>query len=408
MRIVVIGGGAAGLMAGCCAAEHAETLLLEKNEKCGKKIYITGKGRCNVCNASDNEHILKNVVHNARFLYPSLSDYTANDLIQFFEEHGCPIKTERGARCYPQSDKASDITNTLQRVFEARGGRALYRSAVQEILTKNGAVSGVLLEDGRQIDCDRVIVATGGASYPTTGSTGDGYRLLAQLGHRIIEPRQALVPLNSSADWVRSLQGISLKNVELTLKQGKKILYQELGEMLFTHFGISGPLVLSASSFIQDLRQSRLYLNLKPALDADKLDKRFQREIQEAPNRKVITMLCTLYPQKLAAVMAELCDLPAEAQSNQLSRPQRRRLVDTTLALEIPIAGFRAFTEAIITQGGADCKDFVPKTMESKFIKGLYAAGELLDIDALTGGYNLFVAFVTGRRAGLSASAESI
>lgn len=404
MKILIIGGGAAGLMAGYYASQNAEVLLLEKNEKCGKKIYITGKGRCNVCNACENEEFLQNVVRNARFLYPSLVDYSYRDLIAFFEAHGCPIKTERGDRCYPVSDKASDITNALVRAFEGNGGRIHYKSAVAEILTENGTVTGVLLENGETISCDKIILATGGLSYPTTGSTGDGYRLLSALGHRMVEARPALVPLNSSADWVRSLMGISLKNVTLTLKQGKKTLYQELGEMLFTHFGISGPLVLSASSYIKDIKESRIFLNLKPALDADKLEKRILREIEENPNRKIITMLYTLFPQKLAHVIAELCGLDGEKQSNKFSREQRKNLVEKTLTLEIPIAGFRAFTEAIITQGGADCRDFVPSTLESKIVKGLYAAGELLDIDALTGGYNLYVAFVTGRTAGRAAS----
>lgn len=404
MKILIIGGGAAGLMAGYYASHSAEVLLLEKNEKCGKKIYITGKGRCNVCNACENEEVLQNVVRNARFLYPSLADYSYRDLIAFFEAHGCPIKTERGDRCYPVSDKASDITNALVRAFESNGGHIRYKSAVAEILTENNTVTGVLLENGETIPCDKVILATGGLSYPTTGSTGDGYRLLSALGHRIVEARPALVPLNSSADWVRSLMGISLKNITLTLKQGKKTLYQELGEMLFTHFGISGPLVLSASSYIKNIKESRIFLNLKPALDAEKLEKRILREIEENPNHKIITMLYTLFPQKLAHVIADLCGLDGEQQSNKLSREQRKTLVEKTLSLEIPIAGFRAFTEAIITQGGVDCRDFVPGTLESKIIKGLYAAGELLDIDALTGGYNLYVAFVTGRTAGWAAS----
>ncbi|MDY5731538.1 MAG: NAD(P)/FAD-dependent oxidoreductase [Eubacteriales bacterium] len=407
MKIIIIGAGAAGLMAGYYAAQNADVLLLEKNQKCGKKIYITGKGRCNVCNACSNDEFLKNVLRNPRFLYPSLTDFNPFDLIALFEQWGCPIKVERGRRAYPVSEKASDITFALQNAYLAQGGKIRYNCDVKQIVVKDTKVVGVRLQNEEFIACDRVIVATGGLSYTSTGSTGDGYKLLAEHGHHIMPTQQALVPLNSSADWVKALTGLSLKNVTLTLKEGKKVLYQELGEMLFTHFGISGPLVLSASSFINNIKEAKITLNLKPALNFEMLESRILREIEQAPNKQIIHILYGLFPQRLAHTIADLCGIDAAQQANKLSKELRRKLIENTLALPLPISDFRSFNEAVITRGGADCKQFIPKTMESKLVHGLYAAGEVLDIDALTGGYNLFVAFASGRTAGRAASLET-
>lgn len=406
MNIVIVGGGASGLMAAYFASKNSENrvILLEKNEKLGKKIYITGKGRCNVCNACDNDTFLKNVLRNSKFLYPSILDFSSFDLIALFEELGCPIVVERGRRAYPKSYKASDITKVLQNAIVNQGVDIRYNHKVVEIIQNNSKVTSVIISGGKTIDCDSVILATGGLSYPSTGSTGDGYALLQKLGHSITDCSAALVPMNSSAKWIKHLMGLSLKNVELTLKEGKKTLYNELGEMLFTHFGISGPLVLSASSYVKDIKKAKVFINIKPALDFDKLDRRILRDIESNPNKNIATLLLGLYPQRLAEVMLLICNIDPRKKCNLLSKAERQRIVENTLQFEVPIASLRDYTEAVITRGGADCKQFIPQTLESKLVDGLYVSGELLDIDALTGGYNLFVAFATGRKAGISAS----
>lgn len=406
MKIIIIGGGASGLMAAYYASKNknCEVILLEKNEKLGKKIYITGKGRCNVCNACENDEFLKHVLRNPKFLYPSLSDFDPFKLIDLFESLGCPIVVERGRRAFPKSYKASDITKALQTAIEKQGVKIKYNSEVVDILQNNGKIHSVMLSSGEELPCNALILATGGLSYKSTGSTGDGYKFLEKFGHNIKPCSPALVPMNSSATWIKSLMGISLKNVELTLKEGKKTLYTELGEMLFTHFGISGPLVLSASSYINNIKNSRIFINLKPGLNYEKLENRILRDIESSPNKSIASLLQGLYPQRLAEVMANICNIDGNKKCNSLSKQERRLIIENTLSFEIPISSLRDFSEAVITRGGADCKEFVPQTLESKLVKGLYVSGELLDIDALTGGYNLFVAFATGRRAGISAS----
>lgn len=406
MKIIIVGGGASGLMAAYFASKstNCDVLLLEKNEKLGKKIYITGKGRCNVCNACDNEEFLKNVLRNSKFLYPSIVDFSPFDLIKLFEDLGCPIVIERGRRAFPKSYKASDITKALQNAVEKQGVKIRYNTEVVDVIQNNGILQSIKLSSGETLACNAVILATGGLSYRSTGSTGDGHRILEKLGHSIKDCTPALVPMNSSAPWIKSLMGLSLKNVKLTLKEGKKTLYNELGEMLFTHFGISGPLVLSASSYVKNIKNAKVYINLKSALNFEKLENRILRDIESAPNKSVINLLQGLYPQRLAAIMADVCRIDSNKKCNSLSKQERRLIIENTLNFEIPIASLRDFSEAVITRGGAACNEFAPGSMESKLIKGLYASGELLDIDALTGGYNLFVAFATGRRAGISAS----
>jgi len=405
--IVVIGGGAAGLMAAVAAAEGgANVVLLERGEKLGKKIYITGKGRCNVTNLCAAEDFRKNVVRNPRFLYSALDKLSPDALVQLLAQWGCPTVVERGNRVFPASQKASDVTRAFERRLQRLGVRVSLNTRVSAIDTAQGKVCGVTLENGQSLPADAVILCTGGMSYPATGSTGDGYTLLAKLGHAVVTPKAALAPLISEEPWVRALQGLSLKNVTLTLMHGKKTLYSELGEMLFTHFGISGPLALSASSYLAGLepRECKLLLDLKPGLTESQLDARIQRDIGAAGKKRVQSILRGLYPERLADVMAQLCEIDPAREANALRREERALLVQTTKALPVPVSGAERIAAAVVTAGGADVRQFHPASMESKLVSGLYAAGEVLDVDALTGGFNLHIAFATGYCAGAAAA----
>ena len=407
-NVAVIGGGAAGLMAACSAAQAgARVTLLERNEKLGKKIYITGKGRCNVTNLCDADAFRKNVVKNPRFLFSALNAFPPSALMDWLESRGCPLVVERGNRVFPQSQKASDITRTFEKELRRLGVTIRLNSRVARIDLRDGRACGVTLESGEALAADAVLLCSGGQSYPSTGSTGDGWGWLSALGHTVYPPLPSLAGLTSGADWVRSLQGLSLKNVSLSLHQGKKKLFSDLGELLFTHFGISGPLALTASAYITELDEFDLRLDLKPGLTPDQLENRVLRDVSAAPRRQLSTLLAGLFPARLAETMAVFCGLDPQKPAGMLTREERARLLQNTKALPLPIDGVRGLAEAVVTRGGVSVKEVNPATMESRITPGLYIAGEMLDVDALTGGFNLQIAFSTGRAAGLAAACES-
>jgi predicted Rossmann fold flavoprotein len=405
-KVIVIGGGAAGMMAALKAAENGhEVTLLEKNEKLGKKLFITGKGRCNVTNASDMETIMSQIVTNPRFLYSAFSDCSNTDVMELIENGGCPLKIERGQRVFPESDKSSDIISCFSRLLKKSGVEIILNKEVTHIITEEGRAAGVSLSDGKKISADAIVLATGGLSYASTGSTGDGHRMARELGHTVTPCFPALVPVNTKEDWCRTLQGLSLKNVTFTVKDGKKKLYEDFGEMLFTHFGVSGPLVLSASgcipakAFDQELSMT---IDLKPALDVEQLDHRILREFDEMKNKQFKNSLGHLLPAKMIPVMIALSGIDPDTKVNEISREQRQNLLHLFKNMPLTITGLRDFKEAIITKGGVSVKDINPSTMESKLVQGLYFCGEVLDLDALTGGYNLQIAWSTGHLAGIS------
>lgn len=407
MKVIVVGGGAAGMMAAIHAASLGnKVILLEKNEKLGKKIYITGKGRCNVTNAADMETIFNNIKHNAKFMYSSLYTYDNNMVYSFFEENGCPLKIERGDRVFPVSDHASDIIKALIRALNDNHVEVRLNTHVKTILENDGIATGVLLKSGERIDADKVILATGGFSYQTTGSNGEGYKMAESLGHNILEPKPSLVPVVTGETWVPDLQGLSLKNVELKLvKDHKKVLYKELGEMLFTHFGVSGPLVLSLSAIYNDELEKgsdcMLYLDLKPGLTMEQLDKRILKDFEENKNKHFKNSLDDLLPQKMIPIIVKLSNIEPEKKVNEVSKEERKNLCELLKALPMTPVGLRGFNEAIITRGGINVKEINASTMESKLIKNLYFAGEVIDVDALTGGFNLQIAWSTGYLAGM-------
>ena len=408
-KIIIIGGGAAGMMAAIAAAQNGcHVDLFEKNEKLGKKIYITGKGRCNVTNASDMETMLNQVVTNRKFLYSAFYRFTNEDMMKLLEQCGCPLKVERGNRVFPVSDKSSDVISALQEELKRLHVSIHLRKEVQQLLTSSDSesenvCSGIQLADGKKYYADAVIVATGGISYPSTGSTGDGYRFAKAVGHRITEQRPALVPLTVQEAWVKELQGLSLRNVEVTIFSGKKKLYQEFGEMLFTHFGVSGPAVLSASSIVGKKLEKQpltMQIDLKPALSEEQLDARILRDFNAAKNKQFKNALGGLYPAKLIPVIIRLTEISPDKPVNEILRPERQKIISITKKLSLTLTGVRDYNEAIITQGGINIKEINPTTMESKLVSGLYFVGEVLDLDALTGGYNLQIAWSTGYAAG--------
>ena len=432
-RVVVVGGGAAGMMAAAAAAEAgASVTVLEKNEKLGKKLYITGKGRCNVTNACSQEDFLAHVVSNPKFLYSSYSRFGSGELMDWLEHHGLKLKVERGNRVFPQSDKSSDVIRTFQRALEALGVEIRLHCPVQSLFLEDGACRGVALAgerapghgaaalrpgdtapvygDAAPLYGDAVIVATGGLSYPSTGSTGDGYGWARGAGHTVTDLRPGLVPLEAElgdGSPARELQGLSLKNVEVCVKKGKKKLVQEFGEMLFTHFGVSGPVLLSASSRIaRELEKGPLDMEIdwKPALAEEQLDARLQRELAENPKRQVKNLMGALVPAKAIPAVLRLAGIPAEQAAGQVSREERHRLLQTLKRFPVRLTGLRGFPEAVITQGGISVKEIQPATMESKKIRNLFFAGEVLDLDAFTGGYNLQIAWSTGYAAGKAAA----
>ncbi len=401
---IVIGAGAAGLMAAGRAAQLGKNvLLLEKNDRPARKLMITGKGRCNVTNNCAEDAFITQVKTNGRFLYSAISAFPPRETIAFLEGRGLHLKTERGNRVFPVSDKAVDVVDSLVAFVKEEGVR-LQKGTVKSLMVQDGAVRGATLDDGTRIESGAVVVATGGLSYPLTGSTGDGYRLARQAGHTVIDPTPSLVPIVAEEGWCKDLMGLSLKNVTLTVhdKKKSKPVFQELGEMLFTHFGVSGPLVLSASSLMDAHRLAdyTLSIDLKPALSAEQLDKRLQRDFSINLNKDFINSLGDLLPKKLIPVIVYLCGIPPETKVNQLTREMRKALADTVKSLRITPKAFRPIEEAIITCGGVKVSEINPKTMQSKLCEGLYFAGEVIDVDAYTGGYNLQIAFCTGFLAG--------
>lgn len=405
MRIAVVGGGPAGMMAAIAAGEQgAEVTLFDGNEKLGKKLYITGKGRCNVTNDADSDAFFKNIPRNPRFLYSCYAAFDNAALMKRIEDAGVPLKVERGGRVFPQSDKASDITKALERMMSKSGVRVCLRSKVKEIIPSDGGFD--LCLSGQTRHFDRVILACGGASYPSTGSDGSGYALAKGLGHTVTEILPSLIPIVTKEDWCRSLQGLSLKNVKLSAKAGKKLLFDELGEMLFTHFGISGPLVLSLSSVIagKDLEGIDIRIDLKPGLTREQLERRLLRDFEARARGQISTVLDGLLPRSLTPVIAETAGVAAETAVSQVSRAQREKLMDALKGLPVHAAGFRPIAEAIVTRGGVSVKEVDPKTMESKIVPGVYLCGEMLDVDGFTGGFNIQIAVSTGCAAGRAAS----
>lgn len=406
-RVVIIGGGAAGMMAGIAAAGAGHQVhIFEKNEKLGKKIYITGKGRCNLTNACDTEELFGNVVHNPKFLYSSFYGFTNFDIMDFMEQNGCPVKTERGNRVFPVSDKSSDVIRALSIRLRDLGVEVSLHEEVSELVADDGHVTGICLKKGgRLVPADAVIVATGGLSYPTTGSTGDGYRFAENHGHTVTELSPALVPFEVREPVVKELQGLSLRNIEARILKGKKVLYEEFGEMLFTHFGVSGPVLLSASSFVAaQLKKEPLTLSidLKPALSQEQLDARILRDFEEMKNKQYKNALVHLLPSKLMPVIVERSGILPDKKVNEITREERSRIVDAIKDFRLTLTGLRDYKEAIITQGGVSVREVNPSTMESRLVGGLYFAGEVLDLDAVTGGFNLQIAWSTGYLAGSS------
>ncbi len=396
--LVVIGGGAAGMMAAVQAAlQGLQVLVLEKNDRLGRKLYITGKGRCNVTNACPPDEVMKNIPRNGRFLYSALDRFPPERVMSFFEELGCPLKIERGNRVFPQSDRSSDIIAALEKAMK-RYGVERRQEKVTGILTQEGSVAAVKTERGL-ISCKATLLATGGVSYPLTGSTGDGYEIAQALGHSIVEPCGSLVPLESKGDCAQ-MQGLSLRNTELRLLDSRgKAIYKDFGELLFTHFGISGPMALSASAHMKEGECYRVSLDLKPALDETKLDARFLRDLEKYANRSMENALADLYPHSLIPVLLHRAGIDPASKGNSLTKAQRRRLLEETKGFVIEISGKRPVEEAIITRGGVKVKEVDPKTMESKLVRGLYFAGEILDCDAYTGGFNLQIAWSTAYAA---------
>ncbi len=407
--VLVIGGGAAGMMACLQAASFgARTVLLEKNEKLGKKIYITGKGRCNVTNTAENDEFFRQIPRNPKFLYSALSGFGKEELLAILSENGTQTKIERGGRVFPVSDRASDVTRALTRAIERADARIWLQSPVVSVSPENGQIA-VQLRSGERLTAAACVVATGGISYPSTGSTGDGYRFAEETGHCLVNPRGALVPLVADAEWPKLLQGISLKNVRLSAWMKKKKLYDELGEMLFTHFGYSGPLILECSSHLPDeLSDVKLFLDMKPGLDTEQVEARILREVAGMPRRQLASLLQTMLPQRMAPLFAELCGLDPHLPAGSLDRSGRRRLTEAFKALPLPLLEFRPVEEAIVTRGGVSVRDVAPNTMMSRHCPGLFFAGEVLDVDAHTGGFNLQIAFSTGALAGKNAASYSM
>jgi len=401
MKVCVIGGGAAGMMAAIASAQKGyKVILLEKNEKLGKKIYITGKGRCNVTNNCSKDNLMSNVVRNPRFLYSAFENFDNKDMMDFLEKSGCPLKTERGNRVFPESDHASDVIRALADNLRKLSVDIRLNCEVEDFNIENGRISGVKTKKNGVINADNVIVACGGVSYPTTGSDGSMFEILKKYGHTIVPFRPALSPLSCSDEWIFNLQGLALKNVEFRLMDKKKCKYREQGEMLFTHFGLSGPIVLSASSYYEDGYKG--YIDLKPALSYEKLDERLIRDFKQNNNKNFENALDELLPKKMIDVIVSMSGIDPYKKVHQVRGEERIVLGKLMKNVPINIVGTRGFNEAIVTRGGIKVKEVDPSTMKSKVIEGLSFAGEMLDLDALTGGYNLQIAWSTGYLAGSS------
>lgn len=399
---IIVGAGASGCMAGVFAARYGKSVLMfEPNEKIGRKLRITGKGRCNVTNNSPVEEHMKNIPVNSRFMYSSFSNFSASDTMNFFEEIGVPLKTERGNRVFPVSDKAEDIVSALDRELKKLNVKIIHKR-VESLIIENGICCGVIA-DGREYRSNSVLIACGGKSYSATGSTGDGYTLAESAGHTVTELKPSLVPIVSEDKFCAELMGLSLRNVTLKLYDGEKVIYSEFGELLFTHFGLSGPLVLSASSHIRQMQKNRykFVIDLKPALSPEQLDTRIQRDFAENLNRDFANGIRKLLPSKLIPVIVKLSGISPERKVNSITKEERHKFGELIKAFPVKISGFRPIDEAIITSGGISVKEINPKTMESKLVSGLFFAGEVIDVDAYTGGFNLQIAFSTAYSASL-------
>ena len=408
-HVIVVGGGAAGMFAAIAAAKNGhQVTLYEKNEKLGKKIFITGKGRCNITNAADMEELFDAVVTNSKFLYSSFYGYTNQNVIDFFEDAGVPVKIERGNRVFPTSDHSSDVIRALEREMKKAGVKVCLNTEVKSVEAENGKFNKVVLKDTTTQNADACIVATGGLSYRSTGSTGDGFRFAESVGHKVTQCFPSLVPMETKEPWICELQGLSLRNVEAKILDGKKELYKDFGEMLFTHFGVSGPLIISASSYVGkkfmdkkgQKKELTLEIDLKPALTEEQLDQRVLRDFEENHNRQFKNAITKLFPTKLIPVMLELGGIDPEKKVNSIEKEERKQFVHLMKHFRMTLTGLRDYPEAIITKGGVNVKEIDPGTMESKLVKGLYFAGEVLDLDALTGGFNLQIAWSTGYAAG--------
>ncbi|HAN21906.1 MAG: FAD-dependent oxidoreductase [Clostridiales bacterium GWF2_36_10] len=403
-EVCIIGGGAAGLMAALIAAESGrKVVIIEKNKFCGKKLNITGKGRCNITNNCDITAFMENVTVNPRFLYKALTTFSPTDTISFFENRGVPVKTEQGRRVFPVSDKARDVTDCLEHGCRTAGVRIL-QGEVKKIVTVDGKVKSVLFRHENEdclIDCESAILATGGATYPLTGSTGDGYRIAKELGHTITDIKPSLVPLLVKESFCVECMGLSLKNVKVSFyDKNNKELYSETGEMLFTHFGVTGPIILSASAHIKSEFPCRMFIDMKPGLDEETLDRRLVRDFEENKNKNFINSLSALLPQKMIEPIIKLSGIDGLKKVNEITRTERKSFLQLLKGIPLTIKGTRPVSEAIITSGGVSVKEINPSTMESKLVKGLFFAGEIIDVDAYTGGYNLQIAFSTGYVAG--------
>ena len=408
-HVIVVGGGAAGMFAAIAAAKNGhQVTLYEKNEKLGKKIFITGKGRCNITNAADMEELFDAVVTNSKFLYSSFYGYTNQNVIDFFEDAGVPVMIERGNRVFPTSDHSSDVIRALEREMKKAGVKVCLNTEVKSVEAENGKFDRVVLKDTTTQTADACIVATGGLSYRSTGSTGDGFRFAESVGHKVTQCFPSLVPMETKEPWICELQGLSLRNVEAKILDGKKELYKDFGEMLFTHFGVSGPLIISASSYVGkkfmdkkgQKKELTLEIDLKPALTEEQLDQRVLRDFEENHNRQFKNAITKLFPTKLIPVMLELGGIDPEKKVNSIEKEERKQFVHLMKHFRMTLTGLRDYPEAIITKGGVNVKEIDPGTMESKLVKGLYFAGEVLDLDALTGGFNLQIAWSTGYAAG--------
>lgn len=410
MNVLVVGGGPAGMMAAIAAAENGNNVtILEKMNSCGKKLLITGKGRCNITNSANIEDFFKNIPGNPKFLYSAFNNFTNEDIVKFLNNQGVKTKVERGGRVFPVSDMAKDVLNAFLRKLKKLNVKINTNCEVIEIVVEESSVKGVKLKNNTKIFADKIILATGGLSYPVTGSTGDGYEMAKKLGHTVTNLKPALVPLRcsdeKSINICKGAQGLSLKNIGIKIIANKKLIYQDFGEMLFTHFGVSGPVILSASSILLRYKQIdevlnkgdiKLQIDLKPALDKEKLDLRIRRDFEEYRNKQYKNSLEKILPQKLISVFIEYTKINPEKKVNEITKEERKIMVDSLKCFELTISGFGKIEEAIVTAGGISVKEINPKTMESKLINGLYFAGEIIDVDALTGGFNLQIAYSTG------------
>ncbi len=400
-KVIVVGGGPAGMMAAITAAKNHEVTLIEANERLGKKLFITGKGRCNVTNAKDIGEFFDHIPGNPSFLYSALYSFTNEDVMSMINESGVELKVERGDRVFPKSNKSSDIISFFQRKLNDSGVKVLLMSRVSDITFKDRRISNLKLSNGEIIHGDYFIFATGGKSYPSTGSTGDGYRFAKKIGHKIIEPKASLVPIEIKDSWIKEVQGLSLRNVQITLYKNDKAIYSDFGEMIFTHYGVSGPIILSASRHVEEKGIYKLSINLKPALTSDELDLRIKNDFKEYSNRDYKNSLEDLLPKKLIEVIIKLSNIAPNKKVHSITKEERLNLTSLLQNLTLDIKGLRPIDEAIVTAGGVAVQEINPSTMKSKLAENVYFAGELIDVDAFTGGYNVQIAISTGYLAGI-------